>query len=348
MSSSRQRVSLAETESPYFVGVDVGGTNIKIGVVDDQARPVTYDSLPTEIEKGPEDATRRIAQVIDSLLEEAGVDSAKVDGVGLGTPGIQDVPTGMLIRPHNLKGWDDFPIRDRLAEHTHWPVTFANDANAAAFGEYWAGGGRGSNSMLLLTFGTGIGGGIIVEDRTIDGEHSLGGECGHIVINISDQARDCPCGGVGHLEAYASATALIKFAQEAIAAGRSTSLKTRTAAGESMTPLLIAEEADKDDALARELIFDTARYLGVGIASFVHVLDPDTIVLGGAMTFGRNSTALGREFLKRACEETVKQVLYVLADKLTIDYAILGGDAGFIGVAGLSRVASRERRADGC
>ncbi len=104
----------------------------------------------------------------------------------------------------------------------------------------------------------------------------------------------------------------------------------------------------KGDVLARKLIFDTARYLGVGIASFVHVLDPDAIVLGGAMTFGRSSTALGREFLECVREETAKQVLHVLVDKLTIDYAVLGGDAGFIGAAGLARVASRERRADGC
>ncbi len=347
MSLPCKLVPISEAQPPYYIGVDVGGTNIKIGVVDDQAHPVAYTSMPTEIDQGAEGATVRIASTIDSLLDQAEIDRSLVEGVGLATPGIQDVPTGMLLRPHNLPGWDDFPIRDRLNHHTHWPVTFANDANAAAFGEYWAGSGRGSKSMLLLTLGTGIGGGIIIRDRTIDGEHSLGGECGHIVIDVSDQARICPCGGVGHLEAYASATAVIKSIQTALAAGQPTSIADRVAAGEAVTPLLAAEEAEKGDEFSRQLILDTARFLGIGIASFVHVLDPDAIVLGGAMTFGRDESPLGREFLAQIREATAKQVLFVLVDKIKIDYASLGGDAGFIGAAGLARVAHQTGESGG-
>jgi glucokinase len=253
-----------------------------------------------------------------------------------------DIPSGMLLDPPNLPGWQNYPLRDRLQNAIGIPVTFTNDANAAAFGEYWIGTGRHLKSLVLLTLGTGVGGGIIVDDHGIEGEHSTGAECGHIIIDSRDDALVCSCGQPGHLEGYASATAVIKRTETALAAGRISSITPRLARGEELTPILIGQEAEAGDALAEEIFLETARFLGIGIVSLMHTIDPEGVVIGGAMTFGGNETPLGRRFLARIREEVYRRAFPVLAEKTTIEYAYLGGDAGFIGAAGLARVAYRK------
>jgi glucokinase len=255
-----------------------------------------------------------------------------------------DIPAGMLIQPVNLKGWDNFPIRDRLAHHCGLPVSFANDAAAAAYGEFWIGSGQAFHSMVLLTLGTGIGCGIIIGDCSIDGENSHGAECGHIIIDCSEGARVCGCGQPGHLEAYASATAVVKRTEEALRAMRTSSLTRRMAAGEALTPLLLAEEAEAGDHLSLEIILETARYLGIGIVSLLHTIDPNGVLLGGAMTFGGSQSELGRRFLARIKQEIDRRAFPLLAERIVLDYASLGGDAGFIGAAGIARVDHQKGR----
>jgi glucokinase len=194
---------------------------------------------------------------------------------------------------------------------------------------------------VLLTLGTGVGGGIIVGGFSIDGEHSHGAECGHLIIDMRDDARMCGCGQRGHLEAYASGTAVIQRANEALAAGRMSTLSKRLAAGEAMSPLLLAQEAEAGDALSLEIILETARYLGVGVVSFMHTIDPAGVIIGGAMTFGGHESALGRQFLERIRQEVRSRAFPVPAAKTKIDFAALGGDAGYIGAAGIARLAYR-------
>ena len=189
MSSARTTVTAAHAQPPFFAGVDLGGTNIKIGLVDDQGRTLAFVSIPTEIERGAEDGTRRMGESVRRVIAEAGLKPSDIARVGLGTPGTMDVPNGMLLEPVNLPTWRNFPIRDRLAHHAGLPVTYANDAKAAAFGEVWVGAGRGLSSMVLFTLGTGIGCGIIVDGLLVVGEHSHGAECGHIIDRLS---RRCP------------------------------------------------------------------------------------------------------------------------------------------------------------
>jgi glucokinase len=365
---------LKDARPPFFVGVDLGGTSIKIGMVDDLGRPVHHFSIPTEIPRGPEDGARRMGQGVLRALEETRLKKRDVGGVGLGTPGTMDVPAGMLIRPHNLPGWYDFPIRDRVSHHCGLSVTYANDANAAAYGEFWVGRGRDFHSMVLLTLGTGVGGGIIIGDLCIDGENSHGGELGHVIIDYNETARRCPCGQLGHLEAYASATAVIARTKEALglkrakskaasanvggrnwrqpsaASKRSTSLWPRIHAGEKLTPLMLAQEAEAGDAFSLRMIDDTARYLGIGIVNFLHTIDPAGVVLGGQMTFGGNDKPLGRRFLAGVKKEVQQRAFPVIAQRITVDFATLGGNAGFIGVAGLARLAhqrsNRQKRAN--
>lgn len=339
MSQARQQIPVTEANPPYYFGVDLGGTNIKIGLVDNLGRTLAWRSIPTDSPRGPEDGTQRMANTMRSLATEVGLTLDDVPQVGLGSPGTMDVPAGMLLEPHNLPGWYNFPIRDRLSHHCGRPVSFVNDANAAAYGEYWVGSGRELSSMVLFTLGTGVGCGVIIGDLLIEGENSHGAECGHIIIDYREDARLCGCGQRGHLEAYASATAVIRRTEEALATDRPSSLRARVAAGEALSPMLLADEAELGDELALELILDTARYVGIGAVTLMNTIDPSGVVLGGAMTFGGHATALGRRFLDRVRQEVRTRAFPVLAERVTIDYASLGGDAGYLGAAGVARLA---------
>ncbi|MGD9646655.1 MAG: ROK family protein [Pirellulales bacterium] len=343
MPPQRKLISREAARPPFFAGVDLGGTNIKVGIVDDQGETLAWLSQPTEVERGGEDGARRMGEMVHEAAAEAGLQIDELARIGLGSPGTMDIPAGMLLEPHNL-GWRDFPIRDRVSHHAGLPVTFANDANAAAYGEYWVGTGREFQSMVLFTLGTGIGCGIIIGDLLIDGANSHGGECGHIIIDQRPDARVCGCGQPGHLEAYASATAVVKRTQEALDAGRQSSLTQRLAKGEELTPLLIAQEAEAGDEFSVEIVMETAAYLGVGAVTLMHTIDPNGVVFGGAMTFGEHGSELGRRFLARIREEIERRAFPVLAARTTIDFASLGGDAGYIGAAGIARLDYRREQ----
>jgi len=344
----RRLISRNEATPPFFVGVDLGGTNIKVGVVDEQGESLSFLTIPTQPEKGPEDASRRMGRAVLEAVSQAGLRPDEVAYVGLGSPGTMDIPAGKLIEPVNLKGprgdeWNHFPLRDRLKHHCGLPVAFENDANAAAYGEFWVGAGREFDSLVLFTLGTGIGCGIIVDDQIIDGQHSHGAECGHIIIDMADDARLCGCGQPGHLEAYASATAVTKRTQEALDAGHRSSLRDRLAAGAALSPKLVAEEAEAGDELALEIVLETARYLGLGVVNLMHTIDPTGVLLGGAMNFGGAQSPLGRRFLQRVREEVERRAFPLLAEKTTIDFASLGSDAGYIGAAGIGRLEYRRK-----
>ncbi|HEY4308629.1 MAG TPA: ROK family protein [Pirellulales bacterium] len=328
-------IPIDQAQAPLFVGVDLGGTSIKVGVVDDLGRPLSWLSVDTDATKGPEDGARRMGAAVHQALEKAGARPDQVARIGLGSPGTMDIPAGMLLDPPNLAGWTNFPIRDRLASHAGLPVSFENDANAAAYGEFWVGSGSALRSMVMFTLGTGIGCGIVVDDMVLRGEHSHGAECGHVIIDCRPDAPLCSCGQRGHLEAFCSAKGVVRRVNEALAEGRPTSL---THLGkEPITPLLLAQAAEAGDELALELVLETARYLAVGVVNLMHTIDPNGIVLGGAMTFGGHEKPLGKNFLETVRSEVRRRAFPVLAEKTVIDFASLGGDAGFIGAAGVAR-----------
>ncbi len=339
MSDSRNPISLNEAQRPLFAGVDVGGTSIKIGLVDDRGETLGFTSIPTNDEKGPEDAVQRITQTLGELTDQHKLKLSDLAAVGLGTPGTMDIPAGMILEPPNMPGWRHFPLRDRLSEVCRRPVSFANDAGAAAFGESWVGSGRDYHSIIMLTLGTGVGGGIIIGDMSIDGENSHGSECGHIVIDCTPTARVCSCGQQGHLEAYASATGVIKRTQDELAAGRKSSLRGRLAKGEELTGLMLAEEAEAGDQLSLDIIMQTADYVAIGAVSLAHTIDPGAIIIGGAMTFGGRERELGRQFLERIRSVFREKTFPVIRKNTVIDFASLGSDAGYIGAAGIARVA---------
>lgn len=323
--------------TPLFVGVDVGGTNIKIGIVDDDGRTVAKTKFPTMADKNPSLSIDKAKESIDKLLAESGRSMDDVAAVGLGTPGPMDIRAGVILTPSNLPGWRNDPVRDLLANATGKPVTFANDAAAASFGEFWIGSGRQYNSLVLITLGTGVGGGIIVDNVSIDGAHSHGAEIGHMTIDTSDSCRHCPCGQKGHLEAYASATAVVARCNEALSSGADSLLTREIGEASPLSALMISQAADKGDELSLSIIDETAKYLGRGIAALAHVIDPEAFILGGAMDFGGSTSPVGRRFIDGTIEEVRKLVFPVLAEKLVVRYATLGGDAGYVGAAGLAR-----------
>jgi glucokinase len=315
----------------FYLGIDLGGTNIKGGVVDDSGRPLSAISLETEADRGPEVGLVNLAEVGRRAVEASGLGWDAIASVGLGSPGTMDIHAGMLLEPVNLLGWDDFPIRDRLAARLGKPTILQNDANAAAYGEYWAGAGRGVRSLVMFTLGTGIGCGVIDEGRIIEGRHSHGAECGHIIVQM-EGGRLCSCGRRGHLEAYASAKALVRRAIEAIETEPGSLLYNIAGRGE-LTARAIHEASESGDTLAASLMRETARYLAVGATTLMHTIDPDIILFGGGMI------AAGPGFLQDIRSDIEELAFPTPARQTRVAYAQLGGDAGFIGAAGCARLA---------
>ncbi len=320
-----------DRQPPFYLGIDLGGTNIKSGVVDDVGQPLSSVSQETEAERGPEVGIANLAEAGRRAVAASGVSWDDITGVGLGSPGTMDLPSGMLLEPPNLPGWNHLPIRDLLAKELKKQTVLQNDANAAAYGEYWAGAGRNTRSLVLFTLGTGIGCGIVEEGRIIEGRHSHGAECGHIIIQMQN-ARQCSCGAYGHLEAYASATALVKRAIEALEHDPSPS-QLRTIPADQLTSRAVDQAAVAGDRLAARLMRETARYLAVGTVCLMHTIDPDIILYSGGMI------AAGQSFLEDVRNDIAAMAFPTLAGKVRIEYAALGADAGFIGAAGCARMA---------
>ena len=326
----------AQPQPPYFIGIDVGGTTIKVGVVDDNGRSLSKCVVPTEAKQPPEVGMTNLERCVREAVQQSGLTMDDMHSVGLATPGTMDIAAGMLLTPGNLPAWHGFQIRQAVADRLQKPTVLQNDANAAAFGEFWVGTAHDAPSTVMWTLGTGVGCGIIIHDVIIEGQHSHGGESGHMIVQMDGGRRNVD-GRHGTLEAYCSATALVKRCLEAIEAGADTSLKSLIAAGQELTAKLIADAAESGDELADRLVMDTARILGVATVSIMHTIDPSMILIGGAMTFGRHDNIIGRRFLQRIKDEVLARAFPIPAAKTRIDYAMLGGDAGYIGAAGCAR-----------
>ncbi len=313
---------------PIFAGFDLGGTSIKLGLVDADGEPLAFATYPTEVDRGPEAAVERMADELAHLASNLPQGPARLQGIGLGCPGLLDLKGGRLVLPVNLTGWAGFPIRDQLARATGRPVTLVNDASAAALAEAWVGSGREFSSILMLTLGTGVGGGLVVDNRPVVGAHGFAGEVGHVPIDSSPEARLCGCGRRGCLEAYCSATALMSRAAEEL-----------PDFVEPRTPVALAQRAESGDVVAERLILEVAERLAVGCVIGMHILDPGAIILGGAMTFGRETSPLGRRFLDHVRQAIVARTFPALAETLVVRYASLGGNAGYLGAAACARMA---------
>jgi glucokinase len=314
-----------------FIGLDVGGTSMKAGVVDDGGRALSAVSLPTEAYRGQAFGLERMCETIRQAAARAELDMGQIAAVGVATPGTMDIPGGIILDPPNLRPWQNVPVRQHIHEAFRLPTAFQNDANAAAYGEYWVGAGRGTHSMVLFTLGTGVGGGIVIGDLVVEGEHSHGAELGHMKIEMTNP-RQCGCGRWGCLEAYASATSVVKRAQEALdRPGAPSALHALRAEQGGITSKDVFDAAAAGDALADRIVEDTAFYLAVGTTNLLHSIDPDVVVFAGGMI------AAGESFLDRIRNHVRQLAFPVPAAKAQLRFAELGGDAGFIGAAACGR-----------
>jgi len=316
----------------HVVGVDLGGTNIKAGVCDESARVLTKLSITTEAQRGPERVLDRIAEAAGLAAEQAGLSLARIGAVGVGAPGTIDFDAGVVTIAPNLPGWQDVPLRAGVAQRLGVTTIIENDANAAAFGEYWVGAGAKADPMVLLTLGTGVGGGIVIGGQLLHGASGAAAELGHLIVRFG--GRQCGCGNRGCLEAYASASAVAARFREAIEGGAESVLAHRVRAGEEITSEGIYRAAVDGDGLCQRIIEETGVLLGYGIVSVVHALNPQRVVLSGGMI---GAGAMLMEPVRR----TVCEMAFPLSQKpLEVVFATLGGDAGFIGAAGCALRAS--------
>ena len=270
-----------------IVGVDVGGTNVVVGTVPEDGDTIHgFRKERTLVAEGPDAVVGQIKTMVESSLEEAGAtlaqDDLEVVGVGIGSPGPLDTKTGVVLWTPNL-GWTDFPLRGHVSEAVGLPATLDNDANCAIFGEWWRGAARGSNVVVGLTIGTGIGGGVVLNGEIYHGAGDVAGELGHMTIDST--GRRCKCGNYGCLEAYASGTAIAERAVEGIEVGAETSLPDYVNGDLSqVTAQLVYDTAQEGDDYALEVIKDTARFLGTGVANLINIFNPEVVVICGGVT----------------------------------------------------------------
>jgi glucokinase len=308
---------------PLAVAVDLGGTRFRVALVGRDGDLHTHTVYDTQASTGPEIILARIGEAILRAAAEAPAGSSVV-GVGIVAPGPIDPWRGVIYTAPNLPGWDNLPLADRLAAICHLPVRAGNDANLAALGEHRFGAGRGLSHMIYLTVSTGVGGGIIVDDRLLLGARGVAGEPGHMTIDLG--GRRCNCGNFGCLETLASGTAIAREAAEALAAGRPSALG---AAGSRPTAAAVDAAADAGDALAIELMEAAARAMGVGIVNLLHLFDPRMVILGGGVSRS------GELWWAAVRAEVERRAMPIYLQGLQIVPAALGDDAGLYGAAAM-------------
>lgn len=319
-----------ELSAKYAVGIDLGGTNIKAGVVDEQGELIYHVSIETQAEHGFEHVFGRLVQVVDQCIAGARLTKRDVLAIGYGTPGPMSHKEGIIFASPNLPGWVNIPLRSKFSAATDLPVALENDANAAAFGEFIAGAGKGVRDMVMLTLGTGIGGGIVMNGRLQRGAFDNAAEIGHIIA--VPNGRLCPCGQRGCLERYGSANAVAERLMEALEAGEDSSLKARARTRPPITSADVAQAARAGDELAARIWDETCMYLGMACVTIQHMLNPELIVLGGGLI------RAGGQLLDPIRAHFGRQTWRIAKDQPRLEFATLGDDAGVIGAAALARI----------
>ena len=310
----------------YVFGVDVGGTTVKLGLFDAQGNVLDKWEIPTRTE---DEGSHILPDIADSIREKMKrIDKDSVVGVGVGAPGPID-SKGVVHRAVNL-GWGTFSIKDTLEDLLNVPVMAGNDANVAALGEMWMGGGQGCRDLIMVTLGTGVGGGIIIDGRILTGSGGAGGEIGHMHVE-DEEEESCNCGNKGCLEQYSSATGITRLANRLLAAsGRDSVLRGREVSAKSVFDAVKAK-----DPLAVETAEKFGKYLGDALASIACVVNPEAIVIGGGVS------KAGEILIDYSRPHYEKNVFHG-SREVKFSLATLGNDAGIYGAAKLLLDRKRE------
>ncbi|MDO9334728.1 MAG: ROK family protein [Dehalococcoidales bacterium] len=312
------------------MGVDLGGSKILSAVVDAHGKILASDYRPTQAEEGINAVVNNILKSARAATEKSQIPLAQIAAIGLGAPGISNPETGIIYRSPNLPDWHHVPLRDIVANALKKKVFLINDANAAALGEMEYGVAKGCRNFIYITISTGIGGGIIIDGELYTGATGMAGEVGHIVVE--PDGMPCNCGGVGCWELYASGSAIARRAREKIQQGRKTRL-LKIAGGDldKIDALLIKKAAEQGDALARKLVAETARYLGIGLGSLINIFNPELIVFGGGLS------KMGDALLEPAIREAGRRSYHDAYKVVKFALAELGDNSGVLGAAVYAR-----------
>jgi glucokinase len=312
----------------YVVGIDIGGTNIVAGTVpEDGSAVLGLVSEPTFPEQGADAVLERIVRL--SRASMAAAAGHNIVGIGIGSPGPLDTKRGIVLLTPNL-GWTNFPLRDRLQEMLELPATLDNDANCAVFGEWWRGAARGTKDVVGLTIGTGIGGGIVLDGAIYHGASDIAGEIGHMTIDLN--GRRCKCGNYGCLEAYASGPNIAARAVEGVESGNESSLPRYVDGDLSrITAQVVYEAANDGDAYALEVVKETAKILGAGVANVINIFNPQVVVICGGVTLAGDSlfNPLRSETRRRAFKPAT-EVCRIVPGELTGTAGVYGAAAVFM------------------
>lgn len=309
------------------VGVDLGGTNIKAGLVDDSGKILAKSSVPTRSVMGAETVVADMGDQVFALLRKQGVAPDEVRGVGVGSPGAIDSANGVVNYSNNLK-WKDVPLAALLKKKIDKPIKVSNDANVAALGETMFGVAKGYSDTILVTLGTGVGGGVVIGGKLFEGNQSKGAELGHMVVVANGEP--CTCGRKGCLEAYASATALIRETKNAMQRDTASAMWRFAGSIDKVDGRTAFECAKQGDAAATEVVNQYIFYLSEGLLNFCNIFRPQAIILGGGVC------AQGDYLLNRV-RELLEDRNYGFEGTPKVDLLIasLGNDAGLVGAASL-------------
>ena len=315
----------------YNIGIDLGGTNIKVGLVNENYEIIAKATAPTDLPRPAEAVCKSIVDTVWKVLNEAKVTIGEVNSIGIGTPGVANRNSGVVLYSCNLD-FKNTDLRSIIKKYLDKPLFVENDANAAAFGEVLAGAGKGFKDVIVVTLGTGVGGGIIIDGKIYTGFNFCGAELGHTVIEFN--GRKCSCGRKGCFEAYSSATALINMTKESMEAHKDSKMWEIAGSLDNVDGKTAFDGMRADDAAAKDVVNMYIEYLGCGLTNIINTFQPEMLLIGGGI-------CKEGENLTKPLGEIIKRDSYCIdAERVTkLDICKLGNDAGIIGAAFLYTIA---------
>ncbi|MCM1339384.1 MAG: ROK family protein [Muribaculaceae bacterium] len=307
------------------IGIDVGGTNVKIALVDENGKIIYSNSVPTYAKMGYEYTVNNIKQAIRDLMKETNTDSTSIDAIGFDFPGQVDYKTGVVKLAPNIPGWVNVPIAQMIEDEFHIPTKIDNDVRCAALGELKFGAGRGCENFICMTVGTGIGSGLVINGKLVRGAANAAGELGHIKLQTQGGPL-CGCGDTGCLEAFASGPAIVAMANDYLKGGKAAKFSEMAGDGE-ITPYIVAKAAEAGDPIAKRIFEIIGEYIGLGLTSVINLLNPEKVIIGGGV-------AESGDLLLDPIRRTVKaRAMSVAGNSVEIVQAELGNSAGVIGAS---------------
>ena len=309
----------------YRIGVDVGGTNVKIALVDLDGKIAYSNTVPTRAEMGYEAGVNNIKQAIKDIMQESNQSSKTIEAIGFGLPGQIDYKEGVVKNLPNIPGWVDIPLSKIIEDEFQIPTKLDNDVRCAALGELNFGAGKGCENLICITVGTGIGSGIILNGKLVRGAANAAGEIGHIKMQMNGGPL-CGCGDYGCFEAFASGPAIVTMAKEYISGGKSAKYKEMATDG-IITPYIVAQAALQGDTVSIQIFKQIGKIIGIGLASVVNLLNPEKIIIGGGVTDAG-------EILLEPIRQTIQdRAMPIQANSVKVVPAQLANAAGVIGAS---------------